>query len=350
MAIQTSGPIYFSDLQTEFGGTTPIYIGDYYRGGSLVNNFNTSNNTIAASGSLYVDGFYRASKRRQLSVTISGTQGTYNMTPAVNGNYVAGVTDFFLTVNAGIQVYGNDVNTAAVQVYNFNAGDTVQIINYGTIYGAGGGIGSMQQNGGVNTTWAVGNGPNCINTGYTFTGSDGNGYGNYSSTIYYWGPGMGGNWPVYDSYSGGTGPGNGGTGGNGGPALYLGSNIQLVINNKSSGKIVGGGGGCGGMAGNNRGGGQGGQGGYCLIYAGSHPDVVAYNEYGGILAGGGGGAGGWGNRYEGEGHGGYYGTTGNGFFWTGAGASFGAGGPLSYNNGTTLINSSSGTYIISPAA
>ena len=350
MALQASGAIYFSDLQTEFGGTTPVYIGDYYRGGSLVNNFNTSNNSIAASGALYVNNFFNASKRRQFSATISANQGTYDLTNGINGNYVAGISDVFLTVNAGVQVAGNNTETAAIRVYNFTAGDTVQIINYGTIYGAGGSVGSMQQNGYVNTTWAVGNGPNCVDTGYTFTGGDGYGYGNYSGTIYYFGPGIGGNWPVYDSYGGGTGPGNGGTGGAGGPALYLASNIQLYINNKSTGKIVGGGGGCGGMAGNNRGGGQGGQGGTCLIYSGSHPDVVALNEYGGIIAGGGGAAGGWGNRYEGEGHGGYYGTAANSFHWTGAGSSPGAGGQLSLNNATTLINSSSGTYIISPAA
>lgn len=349
MALQASGAIYFSDLQTEFGGTTPIYIGDYYRGGSLVNNFNTSNNTIAASGALFVDKFYSASKRRQFSATIASNQGTYNLNNGINGNYVAGISDIFLTVNAGVQVNGNDVNTAAVQITSFTAGDTVQIINYGTIYGAGGSIGSMQQNQFVDTTWAIGNGPNCINTGYTFTGADGYGYGNYSGTIYYFGPGIGGNWPVYTNYSGGTGSGNGGTGGNGGPALYLGSNITMVINNKASGKILGGGGGCGGQAGNNRGGGQGGQGGTMFTYAGSHPDIIAYNEQGGILAGGGGAAGGWGNRYEGEGHGGYYGTAANSFHWTGAGSSPGAGGPLSYNNGTTLINSSSGTYVISVA-
>jgi hypothetical protein len=149
--------------------------------------------------------------------------------------------------------------------------------------------------------------------------------------------------------SGGTGSGNGGTGGNGGPAIALNCNNQLTITNNATGKIVGGGGGCGGQAGNNRGGGQGGNGGTMLTYSGSHPAVTAINAAGGILAGGGGGAGGWGNRYEGEGHGGYYGTAANSFHWTGAGSSPGSGGQLSTNNATTLINSSSGTYVISPA-
>ena len=238
-------------------------------------------------------------------------------------------------------------------VAGFATGDTITIKNYGTIAGGGGYIGSMQQNGSVNTTWAPGNGPNCIGTGYTFTGADGYGYGNYSSTIYWYGPGIGGNWPVYDSYSGGTGAANGGNGGNGGPALVLAAatyaSIRIVQQGTSS-IFVGGGGGAGGMAGNNRGGGQGGNGGYAIQTSGlSHPDIILYNNNGAIFASGGGGAGGWGNRYEGEGHGGYYGASAIGYFWTGAGASPGGSNGLADNNvGTTIINTA-GTFVVSPA-
>ena len=36
MALQTSGPISLLDLQNEFGGSNPISISEYYRGGGLV--------------------------------------------------------------------------------------------------------------------------------------------------------------------------------------------------------------------------------------------------------------------------------------------------------------------------
>ena len=328
--------------------------------GKTVTGVNTSGNggssfwlhgpDVYSSGS---DGYIQISvvtnDRYPLLVSSVAATTSIVITPSTfSTNYVTGKTDVIYTVPAGVLISGADANTAAVTFSGFATGDTLAINNSGTIAGAGGYIGNITANGGPNTTWSHGNGPNCINTGYTFTGADGFGYGNYSGTIYYFGPGIGGNWPVYDSYSGGTSP-SGGTGGPGGPAIYLNCNNKLTINNNASGIITGGGGGAGGQAGNNAGGGQGGQGGTMLIYSGSHPAVTAINAAGGILAGGGGGAGGWGNRYEGEGHGGYYGTAANSFHWTGAGSSPGAGGQLSTNNATTLINSSSGTYIISPA-
>lgn len=36
MALQTSGPISFADLQAEFGGSHPIGLNEYYRGGAYV--------------------------------------------------------------------------------------------------------------------------------------------------------------------------------------------------------------------------------------------------------------------------------------------------------------------------
>jgi hypothetical protein len=36
MTLQTSGPISFSQLQTEYGGSAPISLSEYYRGGSYV--------------------------------------------------------------------------------------------------------------------------------------------------------------------------------------------------------------------------------------------------------------------------------------------------------------------------
>lgn len=284
--------------------------------------------------------------------TISSNRSNYNLRDAAisagwNGTSKLNAT---ININSGVFVSGTGNNTsAAINLAGLVTNSFVTINNSGTVYGSGGGVGGMTQNGYVNTTWAVGNGPNCIDTGYTYTGAGGYGYGNYSNTIYYYGPGIGGNWPVYDSFSGGTGPGNGGTGGDGGTALYLASNINLTINNSSTGLFVGGGGGAGGMAGNNRGGGAGGNGGYLIEETGSHGAVVVNNTSGGILASGGGGAGGWGNRYEGEGHGGYYGSSAIGIFWTGAGASPGGSLGLATNNTDTTLINTSGTFTLSPA-
>ena len=36
MALPSSGVLTLNDIQTEFGGTNPIDLSDYYRGGGLV--------------------------------------------------------------------------------------------------------------------------------------------------------------------------------------------------------------------------------------------------------------------------------------------------------------------------
>ena len=334
--------------------------------GQTVTGVNTSGN---GGSSFYIEGpdIYSDGKDGSASISIVVNDRYVNLitsnasvtsvaiTPAVlsSSNYIAGKTDVIYTVNAGVLVSATDYTTGAVVVAGFATGDTITIINNGTIAGGGGYIGTMGQNGSVNTTWAHGNGPNCIGTGYTTTGADGYGYGNYSGTIYWYGPGIGGNWPVYDSYSGGTG-GNGGQGGNGGPALAFAANTYAtirIVQQGTSSIFVGGGGGCGGMGGNNNGGGAGGAGGYAIVGNGfSHRPVTLINNAGAIFASGGSGAGGTGNRYELEGHGGYYGASAIGFAWT-SGNYGGCLPPLGIadNLTTTSIINVFGTYVVSPA-
>jgi hypothetical protein len=63
MPIQITGPISFSNLRSEFGGTGAISLGSYYRGGSRVpnDNFVTLNafqQRIPASGAIKISDFY----------------------------------------------------------------------------------------------------------------------------------------------------------------------------------------------------------------------------------------------------------------------------------------------------
>ena len=63
MTIQASGAISFSDLQTEFGGSNPISLNEYYVGGSNVpsgiGGFNP--NSIPSSGTISMSQFYDSS-------------------------------------------------------------------------------------------------------------------------------------------------------------------------------------------------------------------------------------------------------------------------------------------------
>lgn len=57
MALPTSGPLSLGNIQGEFGGSNPIALSEYYRGGGLVPNI-TANNSIPTSGTIEVSDFY----------------------------------------------------------------------------------------------------------------------------------------------------------------------------------------------------------------------------------------------------------------------------------------------------
>ena len=59
MTIQPSGVISIQDLVTEFGGTAPHSLNEYYRGGALVPT-NAANNNIPTAGAISLNQFYGA--------------------------------------------------------------------------------------------------------------------------------------------------------------------------------------------------------------------------------------------------------------------------------------------------
>ena len=68
MAIPSSGPISLDDLQVEFGGTNPIKINEYYRGGTYVPD-NSTNSGVPLSGAISLDDFYGAAASQSRSTT-----------------------------------------------------------------------------------------------------------------------------------------------------------------------------------------------------------------------------------------------------------------------------------------
>jgi hypothetical protein len=57
MPLPSSGPIDFASIQTEFGGTNPIGIDEYYRNGLRVPGNNTN---VPTSGTISLADFYGA--------------------------------------------------------------------------------------------------------------------------------------------------------------------------------------------------------------------------------------------------------------------------------------------------
>jgi len=136
MALPASGPLSLSQIQGEFGGSNPISMSEYYRGGAFVTNNNTS---VPTSGTIAVSNFYGAVRRIFIPITISSS--TYNFDVYANrgGSYVAGISDLQVTVNGGVRVGSTSTGAYAMLVTSsFAAGDTVTIVNNGVIQGMGG--------------------------------------------------------------------------------------------------------------------------------------------------------------------------------------------------------------------
>jgi hypothetical protein len=278
-----------------------------------------------------------------LSLTISSNTTSYNVRTAAlaagwTGNNPLNLT---LTINSGVTVSGTGNGTsAALLLTSLVPKSVITINNNGTIVGSAGSAGYKTSNSGAESY--PGN-----YTGSFVTPTFPN---NYGGTGYPTGPGAGGSSPGYNYFSGGTSP-SAGSGTAGGSAIYLASNVYLVINNSATGIVTGGGGGAGGQAGNNAGGGSGGNGGYCIEETGPHQAVIANNIAGGIIASGGGGSPGWGNRYEGDGVGGRPGN--NGIIYQLNNANYGAVGispGLATNNTSTTLINTTGQFTLSTAS
>lgn len=74
MTLQSSGIITLSDIQTEFGGSNPINLSEYYRDGIYVPDI-PNNSDIPLSGAISLNDFYGAQKAFVATVT----EGTRNV-------------------------------------------------------------------------------------------------------------------------------------------------------------------------------------------------------------------------------------------------------------------------------
>jgi hypothetical protein len=247
MPLPSSGPITIQQIATEFGGTAPHSLNEYYRGGAFVAN-TPANANIPASGAIALSNFYGASKSRvTVNLVISTNTQNYDVYVNRGGSYVAGNTDVILTINSGVFLGATSTSVYALVVSSsFNAGDTVTIINNGTILGMGGGgggggsrFGGGGGGGGGGNTMQISRATRITNNGVIASGGGGGGGGGGGTS--------GGKFPT--SYTGGGGGGGAGylSGGGGGP-------------NGGAGSVTGGGAGGGGQTNAGSGGAGGGRG------------------------------------------------------------------------------------------
>ena len=269
MALPSSGTISISQIASEFSDTAPHSMSEFYRGGGKVPNSPT-NTSIPTSGQIAVGNFYGAQNRVGLPLTISGNTQNYDLWSNVSGNpgYSAGSTDITLTINPGVFVGSTSTGSYALSIPgSFTSGDTVTVVNNGTVIGMAGNGGI----GGGNPPWpenASGgsNGGNAVyvnfattitNNGTLAGGGGGGGGGGRGAGTKPRPPKQGG--PTVVIYGGGGG--GGGAGYNAGSGATGGQNTTANGAPGSSGSPTGGGGGGAGTTDNPSYGGPGGPGG-----------------------------------------------------------------------------------------
>lgn len=107
--------------------------------------------TSAGSQLTMASGFWGKSNRTAINLSISTGTYNYNVYSAAGGaGYVAGKSDITVTVNSGVYVGSTSTGAYAMTVSSsFASGDTVTIVNNGTIEGMGGAGGV-----GGNASWS----------------------------------------------------------------------------------------------------------------------------------------------------------------------------------------------------
>lgn len=156
-----TGSVSFSQIQAEFGGSNPISLSEYYRGGTYValGTANGGYGLISTGGGISVGTFRGTSAAFNLSLTIASNVSTYNMRSAAISNGWNGSTPINLTVtvNSGVSVYAPNPGASAFFTGSpYPSGSTLTLLNYGTIMGGGGNGGAGGSANGTNNTYTAG--------------------------------------------------------------------------------------------------------------------------------------------------------------------------------------------------
>ena len=134
MTLQSSGPINFSEIQTEFTGSNPIALSEYYEEPyGLVTENNT---TVPQSGTISMSNFYGTT--RGIVVTLeNGTYSNFNPGNSFGAAWGQNIPKT-LIVSSGVTINGGFVVSSASNLYGATFQGTLTVRNYGLIRGTGG--------------------------------------------------------------------------------------------------------------------------------------------------------------------------------------------------------------------
>jgi len=134
MTLQSSGPINFSEIQTEFTGSNPIALSEYYEEPyGLVTENNT---TVPQSGTISMSNFYGTT--RGIVVTLeNGTYSNFNPGNSFGAAWGQNIPKT-LIVSSGVTINGGFIVNSASNSYGASLQGTLTVRNYGLIRGLAG--------------------------------------------------------------------------------------------------------------------------------------------------------------------------------------------------------------------
>ena len=160
MAMTASGAVSLNNIQTEFGGTNPISMSEYYRAGALVPSHDGTIG-IPSSGTINMSNFYSTSRIWVVAFTITTNQTTFNLRTYLTNTLGKDPASLSVpvyctvTINSGVTLTGSGATAGFDTGSGWPAGSIVYLTNNGTIAGTSGAAGASGGNGagGAGGSW-----------------------------------------------------------------------------------------------------------------------------------------------------------------------------------------------------
>jgi hypothetical protein len=185
MSIPLTGPVTLAQLQIEFGGTDPVSLDEYYRGGAFVPN-TTRNVSIPTSGAISLEEFRGSSKTATVTYAIIGGGGGGGAGRDDDGGAGYGL---YATSGGNSSISGTGVQTITAAggsggfsfAFVFSAPPSA---GESTIYGPGGAGGATQQYGqsAPSTSYGAAGGGGGGDNPQTYDSSGNRGQGGFAGT------------------------------------------------------------------------------------------------------------------------------------------------------------------------
>jgi hypothetical protein len=185
MSIPLTGPVTLAQLQIEFGGTDPVSLDEYYRGGAFVPN-TTRNASIPTSGAINLEEFRGSSKTATVTYAIIGGGGGGGAGRDDDGGAGYGL---YATSGGNSSISGTGVQT--ITAAGGSGGFSFAFVfsappsdGESTIYGPGGAGGATQQYGqsAPSTSYGAAGGGGGGDNPQTYDSSGNRGQGGFAGT------------------------------------------------------------------------------------------------------------------------------------------------------------------------